>query len=68
MPKPIFKKKTTQNDDGGAKASNLKNMKKNWMWNDWAKLCTSPPTFIQIFKLMNAQNIKCHNNEWHLKC
>jgi hypothetical protein len=28
MPKPIFKKKTTQNDDGGAKASNLKNMKK----------------------------------------
>jgi hypothetical protein len=29
MPKPIFKKKTTQNDDGGAKASNLKNMKKN---------------------------------------
>jgi hypothetical protein len=29
MLKPIFKKKTTQNDNGGAKASNLKNMKKN---------------------------------------
>jgi hypothetical protein len=61
-----FKENNT-NDDDGAKASNLKNMKKNWMWNDWAKQCTTPPTFIMIFKLMNAQNIKHHNNEWHLK-